>query len=390
MAKYRYQGLKQGKPVEGKVEAADLWDAENKLFQQNILVEKVELHLRKRKVSLAECHAFAQAMAGMLEAGFPVKESGNFWLEQADRPETWLPVFSRLAQGESLWEILQSEKVAPPMVCAMIRMGESTGRMAFAFRQSADFLEARLNLARQVRSALSYPALVLLVSGAAISVLVFYVLPIFEEMYRRFGHELPMVTRLLLGGLDHLRAMGFLYLLLIGLAVFVYRWAGTQPTFRLWQDERILALPFAGQSVSRWVQANFSKGMASLLGAGVGLLESLELASQLVGNQAYQKRIHEARSQIITGVSPALVFEQTQLLPASLARLLRMGEETGRLAEAFQEIHHFLEQRIKSQLKKLEQFLEPLLIIGLALIIGFILVALYMPMFDLVQILDES
>lgn len=389
MPTFKYQGARNGQPVSGTVQAATSWEAETQLLGQQVLVESLREHDQSQRISAREILAFTQSMAGLMESGFSVMDSGEFWMEQARHPQVWSAMFQRVQQGDSLWEVLEDSPSVPKLVCAMVRMGESTGDLAGGFRQSAHFLEARMDMIQNIRSALSYPALVMTVSMGAISVLVFYVLPIFEEMYKRFGHDLPWLTRNLLGLLHHGRQFGFLYGLLLALFLVTYIWARKQPGFRLKHDAGLFRAPLVGPAYRQTIQNVFCQGMASLLKAGIGILESLELASNLVQNRHFQKQVHLARSEISTGKPPAEVFVELGLLQPGLARMLRIGEESGQLSQAFLEIHHYLDFRTRSRLKTMEGFMEPILIVSLAAVIGVILVALYMPMFDLVQILDE-
>jgi type IV pilus assembly protein PilC len=317
-----------------------------------------------------------------------LNEAGELWSDDARSRERWSPLFAQVRQGVPLSDVLAGRKIFPAYMVAMIRIGEATGTLPLAFTKCADYLAARHGFRQSLVAALVYPAIVLAVAAVALVILFLHVLPIFEEMYRRFDTELPLLTRALIAAMNFLRA-NVLWLVLVGVIIsLLFRHAYRNDSRRLNLDHRLLHLPFLGGFMRQYYQMVLCSGLGHLLAAGIGLLEALDILVPIVPNRWLQRCVSAARQEVAKGRSLAESFRQHKVLALRSIKLVHIAEQSADLAGTLSDLAVMLEETVTHQLKRFTSAFEPLLIVLMALVIGVVLVALYLPMFDIVSVME--
>ena len=385
--RFKYEGFLKGRWTEGSIFAVNQRQAQARLAGRKIVVDSLA-SASGHRISGREWLAFAQGMAGLLATGVPLKEAGDLWLAEGEKAQHWRHVFEAVTSGVPLAQALREKVNAPAILVAMVRMGEATGQLDEAFDQAAQALEAKQKLQSAVWGALAYPMVVLLVATIAMAVLFTYVLPIFGELYRRYQTELPWLTEQLMGFLGWMRQWGwFAGLALAAFPIMAFQ-LSRQPNWRLRFHGWMLRVPLVGRHIAAYQQIQFCQASGQLLGAGVGLLEALRITGPSLSNALWRERLASCLPKIESGASPTACFSQAQVLSPKLARMAHLGEEAGQLAKTLQDLARLEKADLDRRLATHISLLEPLLIVGMALVIGMVLVALYLPMFDIVNIME--
>lgn len=385
--RFRYEGTRQGRMLRGTTFARSADHARRRLKRQKVEVDQIH-SVGKGRISARDWLVFCQSMAGLLATGVPLKEAGDLWLTDADSQGPWHHIFTQVTQGTSLGEALEAQAQTPSMVIALVRMGEATGQLDLAFNKAADTLEERQKLQSAISGALAYPLVVLLVASLAIGILFIYVLPIFSDLYQRYQTDLPVLTSLLMACLDGLRAWGWLLAILLVLFAGLGWQLSQKPAIRLRIDRLILRMPLVGKHVSSYQQILFAQGLGQLLTAGIGLLEAIRITLPSLGNKEWRHRLQNCLTPIEQGASPAQTFSREHVLRDKSGHLVVLGEEAGRLAATLLDVARMEKNELDRRLAKHISMLEPLLIVGMALVIGVVLIALYLPMFDIVNLME--
>lgn len=387
MRRYRYEGVVNGQWTQGITFARSQDHARVRLEQRQVVVDSLE-PLGKGSISGKEWLSFSQGMAGLLATGVPLKDAGDLWLADGSNHPVWTKVFQDVTAGIALSQALESQAKAPAMLVALVRMGEATGSLDEAFRQAAETLEEQQKLRSAVWGALAYPMIVVLVAALAMGVLFVYVLPIFSDLYSRYQTDLPWLTSQLMALLAGMRAYGLLMLITLG-GIFLLTWNLLKhETWRLRWHRFLLRIPVLRKHLAAYQQIVFCQGMGQLLAAGVGLLEAIRITLPSLANLVWRRRLEACLAPIEQGASPAHCFTQEQVLPAKLGRMAMLGEEAGRLATTLKDLGRLEKNELDRRLAAHISMLEPLLIVGMALVIGVVLIALYLPMFDIVNLME--
>jgi len=385
--RFRYEGFLKGRWIEGNLFAFNQRQALARLESRKVVVDSLATAGGQR-ISGREWLAFTQGMAGLLGTGVPLKEAGDLWLDEDEKAAHWRGVFSDVTAGKPFANALRDQVNAPAILVAMVRMGEATGQLDDAFHQAAQALEARQKLQSAIWGALAYPMVVLLVATIAMAVLFAYVLPIFSELYRRYQTDLPWLTSQLMALLDWGRQWAWFLGLGLLVALVALIQLNRQPNWHYRFHHWLLRLPLIGKHIAAYQQIQFCQALGQLLGAGVGLLEALRITEPSLSNAVWRKRLASCLPQIEQGASPAACFAQAKVLNPKLARMATLGEEAGQLAKTLRDLGRLEKADLDRRLATHISLLEPLLIVGMALVIGTVLVALYLPMFDIVNIME--
>ncbi len=266
----------------------------------------------------------------------------------------------------------------------MIEAGESSGKLDFAFENIASYREKHEATARKVKSVLAYPLVVILVAVLVVSALILYVVPVFSSMYENFNAELPALTQSVVGLSNSLRdniiyyMLGVVLLCAVGAAVVV------TSRFRYYLHMSLVRLPVLRNLTVKLVCARFCRTIGTLLTSGVDILLALQIASKTTGNSYVAATIEPAGLQLVEGKSFTRALESTRLFPKAVLRLSASGEKTGQLGEMLTRAADYYESEADAEIATLTTLIEPLLIVLLGVFVAFILIAMYLPLFDLV------
>jgi len=273
-------------------------------------------------------------------------------------------------------------KVFSPLFIAMVESGESGGRLAEALMRVADQLEKDDALRRQVKSAMIYPTVIFSFAGIVLIAMVAFLVPVFEKTFKEFGSELPPITKFTVG-LSHLITRRG-YVLIIGLALLVVafrRWKRSSWGRPQWDRIR-LKFPFKiGPVVQKIALARWSRTLSSLVASGVPILQAIEITGRTAGNAVVEKAMEDVTASVKSGGTISAPLRDAPVFPAMVVQMVGVGEETGALETMLSKVADFYEDEVATAVKGLTSLLEPLMIIVVGGIVGFIVISMYMPLF---------
>ena len=400
MASYSYiaRETASGREIRSSVEAATEQAAVAALLNRNLLVVSIEERMSKKgrtkggKVSLNELVVFTRQLATMIDAGIAIVQSLQALSEQATSKvmrDVIRDICSRVESGESFSESLQKHpKTFSKLFYSMVSAGEKGGLLAETLARLATYLESSARLRRKVKSAMMYP---LVVSTVAIGITIFLlvkVVPVFKDVYSSFGAKLPAPTQILINLSDFVAH--YLLFVLIGLGAAVYAWMyfiKTKSGRDFWDRNRI-KLPVFGPIAHKICLVRFTRTLASLIRSGVPILEVLQIVSQTVGNTVMEKAIKSSASDIERGEGIANALSKHPIFPAMIIRMVSAGEQTGNIDNMLERVANFLDEEVEAMLSGLMSLLEPILIVFLGLLIGSMVVCMYLPIFNLGNIVS--
>ncbi len=275
-------------------------------------------------------------------------------------------------------------KVFDPLFVAMVRAGETGGVLDSALLRVADQLEKAEALRRQVKSAMTYPTVIITFAMAVVLALVTFLVPVFAGVFKEFGGELPLITRLTVAASDFVK--GFWYLIFAGTigAIFGFRKFRKSPKGREIMQRAMLKAPMKiGDIVQKVALARWSRTFSALITAGVPLLSALDIVGRTAGNVVVEQAMDKVTESVKSGGTIAGPLKESPVFPSMVGHMVGVGEETGALDEMLSKIADFYEDQVAAAVKSLTAIIEPIMIIVVGAIVGFIVIAMYMPMFSL-------
>ena len=348
----------------------------------------IKLSLRK-KVKTRDIVIITRQFATMINAGLPLVQALQILAKQTQNPsirETVEKVVFEVESGRTLADALKDHpKLFSQLYVNMVAAGEAGGILDTILLRLATFLEKSEALARKVKGAMIYPAVVLTVAMGAIVILLLFVIPTFQTMFASFNQELPLPTRIVIGLSNFLQGY-WLWLLIGGTgAGFLFRrWIATS-SGRLIFDRLMLHAPLLGSLVRKSAVARFTRTLGTLLSSGVSILEGLEITARTAGNRVIHDAVMGSRASIAGGESIAEPLRQSGVFPPMVTQMINVGEETGDLDGMLTKIADFYDEEVDVAVESLLKALEPALIVILGTIVGGMIVAMYLPIFGMVS-----
>ena len=373
----------RGKQVGGFTVAADVSAIQKRLKKKHrILVASHSLALRGRWGAAKKASVFYE-LGSLVKAGVNLADALKI-LAREDPVDGVLCNRWRqgIQSGKSLSRcVAATPEVGNSMVVKMLEVGEATGEMALCLQQIATHYHDLDRLRRKVVSALIYPGIVVGVSIIAVVVLTFYVIPMFLEMFQRYKVTLPAVTQIMIALSDFLSQYGWiipLLALLVWGSLKLFSWHRHPLFFKV-----LSRTPLVGRPLALFGNLSLLRNLANLLKADVRVHDSVALLEGLFRNPETNRKIATASQDVLKGQSLSMAFKERDLLSERDRTLMKIGEETGNLAQQVVYLAEHYERRLDLTLERFLSLFEPVLIIVLSLVIGFILVALYLPLFDM-------
>ena len=330
-------------------------------------------------------------LATLVKAGMPLLRALRTvrdQLEPSALQDAFAQVASDVEAGVKLSEALTHHpRFFPQFYVNMIRAGEVGGFLDEILKRLADLMEKQRRIQDRVRSALMYPAFVMVAAVSILIILMAFVVPTFLGMFNELGSALPLPTRILVVACSALRQWWWAVLAgLVGL-VFLFQAAMRTPSGRRAMDRLLLRLPVFGSLLQRLLIARFSRTFGTLLSSGVPILGALETVEATVTNSVLTDALRDIQRSLKGGESLARPMELSGAFPPLVSRMVALGEETGQLDRMLVQLADSYEEEVEIQLSGLTQLLEPLLIVGVGGIVGFIVVAMFLPLLSLTKIL---
>lgn len=394
MAKWTYRARNSsGKIEEGEIDANSEADAKNGLAKRRltpISVKKksggggIKLGSGIKSVDIAR---FTRQFAVMNSAGLALLNALQVLEEQSDNPamrEVVRKISGSVSGGTNLSQALaQHPKVFSKLYVHMVAAGEAGGALEQVLNRLAEYQEANERLKRKVKGAMTYPVIVGIVAVAVVTVLMTLVVPKFAEIFKQGGNELPGPTAAVMFVSDLLRDYFLvLFLGLVGLIIGGMQMLKT-PQGRMSFDKAKLKIPLVKDLEVKSAVARFGRTIGTLLSSGVSIMDALEVTAKTSGNVVIEKAIMHVRESIAGGKPLAEPMKETGIFPGMVVQMVSVGEKTGGLGTMLTKVADFYDEEVDAAVEALTSMIEPLIIVFLGIVIGFILVAMYMPMFSL-------
>jgi type IV pilus assembly protein PilC len=392
---------KTGMTKQGKIKALDVADLTQKLLQQDlILIEHEEIIKKKsyfgiqlfKKVSLVEKMFFTRQLSVMNRAGVPIPRSLELISRQVKNKffkDIILNIRDEVQKGSMLSDgLAKHEKVFGLIFINMVKVGESDGTLSQSLDNLGNQLKRDYSLISKVKGAMMYP-MVILTAMIIIGVLVVYfVLPTLIDTFEEMEAELPFITQLIVDLVNFVNAnivwvLGGIVLLVVGL-----RYALKKKSVKVYFDMYLLKIPYFGSVAQKFYTARLAGTLGSLLKSGVPITESISISANTLNNIPIMLSLEEVKNGIAGGEKlSALLAKYPNLYPLLLPQLVEIGEETGKMQEVLKEISDFYTEEVENVVKNLSSILEPALMLVVGIVVGFFAVAMFMPMYSLMNTL---
>ncbi|MEJ7842638.1 MAG: type II secretion system F family protein [Rubrobacter sp.] len=401
MATFTYKArTRQGEVLQDSLEGADTMTIASELRQRGLLVIDIkEQGVGQRdilepfkKVKLVDLVVFTRQFATMINAGLPIVRALLVLSEQTDNPklkEVVVHVRKDVEAGLALSEALEKHpKVFSKLYVEMVRAGEIGGILDGVLLRISTQLEGDQELRRKVKSAMTYPVVVLVLAVLAASFMLIFIVPVFAKMFEDLGGTLPLPTRVAMGLSDVLTSIFgvLIYAALIGGVFGFLRWIKTENGRRIW-GRASLRIPFkVGDVIRKVALARFARTLGTLSAAGVPILQAFEITAASSGNWVMESALLKSRDAIREGIPIHKPLEAEPVFPPMVTRMIAVGDETGDLDGMLAKIAEFYESEVDATVKALTSIIEPIMIVVVGGIVGGIIVAMYLPMFKIFEL----
>lgn len=402
MPEYVWTGTnRKGDKVSGLLEAVNEQAVRQILTRQGIEVIKVKprpkhiseyLPFLSPRVKLHEIVIFTRQLSTMINAGVPIvqtldilrDQSGNITFKKALRE-----IREDVKAGQTLSEAFSKHpKIFDELMVNLTKAGETGGALDVIMNRLADYLEKIMALKRKIKGAMVYPIAVISFAIVVIMVMLVYVIPIFANMFKDAGLALPLPTLIVINISNAARNyIHWIILAFILLGFIIFRIRKTERG-RLETDRLLLRIPVIGQLIRKSAIARMCRTLSTLIGNGVPILDSLQIVSRVAGNRVIERAILYAREEVARGRGLSDPIEETRVFPLIVPRMIAVGEATGALDNMLAKIADFFEDEVDRTVEALTSLLEPIFIIVLGVTIGGLLVAMYMPIFQIGQVVS--
>jgi type IV pilus assembly protein PilC len=388
-----------GREIRSTVDASSEGSAIAALLNRNLMVVSIQEKAAKKgrtaggKVSLGDLVIFTRQLATMVDAGLAMVQSLQALAEQTDNKvmrDVIKDITMRVEGGDGFSEALQKHpKVFTKLYFSMVSAGEKGGLLAEILARLATYLENTARLRKKVKTAMMYPTVVTVVAIGITIFLLVKVVPVFADIFTTMGGHLPAATQFLIN-VSNLLKNHFLYFL--GTAVvMVFGWLyyiKTTPGRAFW-DARRIKLPIFGPIAHKICLARFCRTMASLVRAGVPILEVMAIVQNTVGNVVMEGAIKAAATDIERGEGISDSLSKHPIFPTMIIRMMSAGEQTGKIDAMLERVADFLDEEIENTLSGLTSLIEPLLIVFLGVVVGGIVICMFLPIFKLPELVSK-
>lgn len=373
--------------VTSKLKAQGLTPLEVTLKSKTGLNREIKLPGSGRPPSAKTLAVFARQMAGLINAGLPIMRTLTILIEQTEDKRlkpALIQVQADIEGGSSLSAAMaRHPRVFPPLMQSIIRVGESGGFLGGALTSIADNYQREAELSNKIRAAVTYPIIVLIIAIIGVLVMVTFVVPIFESMFASLGSSLPLPTQILV---NISRNMWWILPLIIVLSLVTWIWwlrNRHTDQVRKALDPVKLKLPIFGKLATKIAVARFARNLSMMLAAGVPIIQALSIVGQASNNWKIEEAVRDIQESVRQGRSFATPLAKAGVFPPMVPQMVSVGEESGTLVDMLASIADFYEDDVETATSQLSATIEPVLIVGLGVVIGGMVISLYLPIFTL-------
>ena len=346
---------------------------------------------RLKKPPIKDLAVATKQLSSMIRTGLPLLDSLNIISDTSENTTisyAFKEIGIGISKGATMSEMLDKyPEVFDEMYRALVSAGETAGLLPNTLDRQAKLLESLAKIKGQIKSALAYPVAIAVLTLVIVLIMMLFVIPIFVDIYEQAGAPLPGITQMLIDISNQLRSVSFYFKATpTGVALFLlYKFFSSRSAVLWWYDKTLLQIPITKDLVTKSCLANFSRTLSSLNSAGVPILESLTIAKKTLNNRIFSRIIEKAYIDIQAGNPMHKALNKESVIPIMFSSMFRIGEETGELSEMITKLADFYEDEVTSSVKSLTSIMEPLMIIFVAVFVGIILIAMYLPMFSMMS-----
>ena len=355
--------------------------------------EKKEAEKAKQKkagkISMRDIVIFTRQFSTMINAGLPLVQALDILAKQSENKalkDVTLSVVFDVESGHTVADALRKHpKAFSDLYVNMVAAGEAGGILDTILMRLATFMEKNDALIRKVKGAMIYPGVIMSVAAIAIVVLLIFVIPNFEKMFASVGLALPLPTRIVIGMSKFLQGYWYICIGAIYGAFFAFKKYYATNDGKLVIDRLMLKAPVLGDVLRKSSVSRFTRTLGTLIGSGVSILEGLEITAKTAGNRVISDAIMESRASIAGGETIAAPLQKSQVFPPMVISMIAVGEQTGGLDEMLSKIADFYDEEVDAAVSGLLSMMEPLMIVFLGVVVGGMVVAMYLPIFDMIN-----
>ena len=390
---------KESKTVTGKISADDKNAVIEELRKRNLTIVKLEqmkdapkqYSFGKKKVKPEEIVIFTRQLSTMVDAGIPIIQGINALAEQTAHPtfkETLTTIEEDIKHGSSLSaSFAKHPKIFSSLFINLVKVGETGGVLNVVLERISGYLEKSIKLTRKVKSALTYPIVVVAMAAIITFILMVKVVPTFTAIYDSFDSELPPMTMLLINMSEFLKNNTLLIIGGVIALFFGIKQVHKHPKGARVLDSLILRMPIFGDLIRKVAISRFSRTLATLIQSGVPILESLDIVQKTIGNTVLEDVVGEVKEHVREGESIAAPLEKSGVFPAMVTRMISIGEKSGQMEKMLLKISEFYDDQVDAAVEGITSIIEPLIIGVLGVVIGFIVIALFLPIMNLTALI---
>ncbi len=401
MANFAYKARNaNGKLINGQLDAESALSAAQTLSGRGLIpiaieatsggtdiLEQVSNWWSVRQLSINDLILFSRQMYSLTKAGVPLTRAINSLAESSRNQalkQALLGITRKIESGQPLSQAMaQYDKIFPMLLISIINVGETTGGLEQAFLQIGHYLEREKETQSRIKTALRYPGMVIVAMAIAMVIVNIYVIPAFKGIFDKLGSQLPWQTRLLMSISEFsVNYWPHVLVVLCAIALLFVKYLQSPDGLRKWHWF-LLKIPAVGSIIERASMERFSRSFAMTLNAGVPLIQGISIVAKAVGNEYIGGKLHRMRIGIEKGDSISRMAKSIGLFPPLVIQMIMVGEESGNIAEMLLEVADFYEGEIDAELKNLASVIEPILIVGIGMMVLVLALGIFLPMWDL-------
>ena len=374
------------------LEATTRDEALSQLKKQKLNVIKIDEQTKKKKagsVGMRDIVIFTRMFSTMINSGLPLVQAMGILAEQSENPnlrEVTKQVVFDVESGNTVADALRKHPNAfSDLYVNMVAAGEAGGILDTILMRLAVFMEKNDQLVRKVKGAMIYPGVISTVAGGAITILLLFVIPTFQRMFKEAGIPLPGPTRLVIWLSVQLQSYWWLIIVLAILGFFAFKRYYATNSGKLVIDRLALKAPVLGDVLRKSAVSRFTRTLGTLISSGVSILDGLEITAKTAGNRVISDAIMESRASIAGGETIAGPLQKSNVFPPMVISMIAVGEQTGGLDEMLTKIADFYDEEVDAAVSGLLALMEPVMIVFLGVVVGGMVVAMYLPIFDMVN-----
>lgn len=385
---------KKGNKTGGNISAKSELIAKTELRRQGYRVTKLKkkskslFSTRTQAITPGDIAIFARQLATMLSAGVPLVQSFDIVGKGHENPSMQnllLGIKADIEGGDTLAQALNKKSLYfDELFCNLVEAGEQAGVLETLLDKIATYKEKTESMKKKIKKALTYPVAVVVVAFIVTAILLIFVVPVFEDLFKSFGADLPAFTRMVIDMSEWMQSYWWIVIGIVGGLVYVFGYFKKRSRkFNHFLDKTLLKIPVVGLIINKSAIARFARTLSTMSAAGVPLVEALESVAGACGNIIYAEAVLKMREEVATGQRLQFAMSQANLFPHMVQQMVAIGEESGSMDAMLAKVADFYEEEVDNLIDNLSSLMEPIIMVILGILVGGLIVAMYLPIFKM-------